>query len=221
MDFSSILPYDVTDKLLKEGLKGVKNRIEKQKENKAIGIIIWDDIANAMKDLDPAMDGGMLNGSMLACWANHSKGLESLRYRDGVCQYLLASSERVAWFQEAVKDYYSWALTNNNKHNNESDVKKLLLLRRRLNNPEEFLLENGVVVHNCQHMFHTNCLINEIKKHASAQKLMNIEELRRKDPKVYDEVISKECPLCGEVMINSIDTPFTNVEEKEFWNAHN
>lgn len=72
----------------------------------------------------------------------------------------------------------------------------------------------------CQHMFHTNCLIQEIKKHASNTRILKIDQLLVKisqndmnSTKELDEIISKECPLCGDIMIDSIDLSFSKSEE--------
>eukprot|EP01080_Neovahlkampfia_damariscottae_P010520 gene10520-3042_t len=69
----------------------------------------------------------------------------------------------------------------------------------------------------CEHMFHSNCLINEIKKHVSTSKIQKIEELleiKKLNPSnqqnidLLEQLISKECPLCGDIMISSISKEF-------------
>lgn len=112
----------------------------------------------------------------------------------------------------------------------------------------------------CQHMFHTDCLIEEIQKHVSRSKGEKILELNNKrkrliesgqlnnltmatpatpetdqlsnptsaftntssgntikdEMKELDDLISSECPFCGEIMISSIDTPFVDEDDGEY-----
>jgi len=112
----------------------------------------------------------------------------------------------------------------------------------------------------CQHMFHTDCLIEEIQKHVSRSKGEKIVELNNKrkrliesgqlnnltmatpatpetdhlsnptsaftnpssgntikdEMKELDDLISAECPFCGEIMISSIDTPFVDEDDGEY-----
>lgn len=57
----------------------------------------------------------------------------------------------------------------------------------------------------CKHKFHTDCLIELLKQYG-------IDEIR-------NEVLSNECPLCGELMIKSIHIPLVHPNEKDdSWN---
>lgn len=105
----------------------------------------------------------------------------------------------------------------------------------------------------CQHMFHVDCLVEEIQKHVTKSKGARITELYakykrlqesgqlnslsftaqpsdadnaspglnvlREEMRELDDILSTECPFCGEIMINSIDAPFIseNDEEIESW----
>lgn len=90
----------------------------------------------------------------------------------------------------------------------------------------------------CCHKFHTDCLIDQILPHLSKSKQKRIAEIqaelsKKQDEEVksidskslklsrrdllrqeLEELIGFECPLCGEMMIKLIDTPF--IEDAEF-----
>lgn len=85
----------------------------------------------------------------------------------------------------------------------------------------------------CSHAFHADCLLREMNKHLSAaekakikelqEKLrplsqsglsQNDQELRDKLQAELDNIIAAECPLCGSVMIQSINKPFISKEEE-------
>lgn len=100
------------------------------------------------------------------------------------------------------------------------------------------ILAQEFYVFPCQHMFHTECLVNEVKKHSSSSKNAKIDELMRKRKEFVQEkddsqekqkqdnlreleqLISSECPLCGTVMINSIDAQFVDSNDPDVstWN---
>lgn len=94
----------------------------------------------------------------------------------------------------------------------------------------------------CSHTFHADCLLSEVgmmmvynyqmKKHFSASEKAKIEglltklralnvnsqndqEMRDKLQSEIDGIVAAECPLCGSVMIQSINKPFISKEEEE------
>jgi len=69
-------------------------------------------------------------------------------------------------------------------------------------------------------------LISEMKRHLTTKKVEKIDEILKKmessssDPDLsrqLDDIISRECPLCGDAMINSIDTPFEKFDDLNSW----
>ena len=114
-------------------------------------------------------------------------------------------------------------------------------------NCQKNILTKDFYLFPCQHMFHTDCLIDEIEKFVSRSKAERILELNAKRKKLMiesnpvmqtasdndtmnsavsntardemkelDDLISSECPFCGDIMINSIDTAFVDEDDPEF-----
>jgi hypothetical protein len=113
-------------------------------------------------------------------------------------------------------------------------------------NCKKSVIQTEFYIFPCQHMFHTNCLIYEIKKFplddntfdvkkitTTFQERLNLlKQLKQTDQsnnnnfnilqqnyneksKLLDDLISKECPLCGIININSIDKSFYDVNNKD------
>uniref|UniRef100_A0AAY4AWJ0 Vacuolar protein sorting-associated protein 18 homolog n=1 Tax=Denticeps clupeoides TaxID=299321 RepID=A0AAY4AWJ0_9TELE len=85
----------------------------------------------------------------------------------------------------------------------------------------------------CGHMFHYDCLFQEVTPHLSAYKQNKLEDLQKKlsaDDAIslgkghvsreqiksdMDDIIASECVYCGELMIKSIDKPFIDPQRFE------
>lgn len=75
------------------------------------------------------------------------------------------------------------------------------------------LLAREFYVFPCQHAFHSDCLVNEMLSLADAKLRKEIEGLQSqiqkdKNYEKLDAIVSAECLLCGENMINSVDESF-------------
>lgn len=110
---------------------------------------------------------------------------------------------------------------------------------------EETLLfgENPFYIFPCKHYFHTDCLMQYMKKWCSSRAMKRAQELQkrilvlsqevistksnesRQNLNLYrqelDSIIASECLLCGDRMIDSIDSGFIDydgeMEEIESW----
>jgi vacuolar protein sorting-associated protein 18 len=113
-------------------------------------------------------------------------------------QDMIDSTKNAKMIREDIQQlkYQFGFITKNSKCSSENCYQSVL--------STEFYMFPG-----CEHVFHTNCLIQEIKKHASSNKIQKMDELlQKKDMKVLESIISKECPLCGDIMIQSISKEF-------------
>lgn len=84
------------------------------------------------------------------------------------------------------------------------------------------LLPKAFFVFPCQHAFHASCLLNQTLKAANAWTRRRIKELLKdiknrkgKQEEILDSLISEECILCGQHMVNSIDLPFVEEHERD------
>ncbi|OAF70681.1 Vacuolar protein sorting-associated protein 18, partial [Intoshia linei] len=84
----------------------------------------------------------------------------------------------------------------------------------------ELLDINEFYLFSCSHIFHTDCLYDEIKKYGSENinhKLFELrlsflktkEEIQRKKFRIQiDEILCQECVYCGNIIIELVDKPF-------------
>jgi vacuolar protein sorting-associated protein 18 len=108
-------------------------------------------------------------------------------------------------------------------------------------NCKKSIVQKEFYIFPCQHMFHTLCLINEIKKFPLDEKIFNVDKIMKiwnersilmkqiktenqnnvvnlqlslnEKNKLLDDLIGLECPLCGFIQINSIDKSFLLVDD--------
>ncbi|KAH6568440.1 hypothetical protein BASA60_008625 [Batrachochytrium salamandrivorans] len=93
------------------------------------------------------------------------------------------------------------------------------------------LMTRQFMAFSCQHSFHTDCLIDVIVRDSvRGKKIMHLRSEIEKDAKnqvsslsesnraalknELNDLVSQECILCGELMIKTIDTPFTTIGEE-------
>lgn len=87
---------------------------------------------------------------------------------------------------------------------------------------EEPLQTRKFFVYPCGHTIHTDCIIKEILKSNDYSLKLKIESMQKRlaaekmvvRSDELDELLSKRCPLCSEITINSIDEPWRKDESE-------
>lgn len=139
-------------------------------------------------------------------------------------------SKYISEFNSEIKDLKNdMADATNNAILIRSDIKDLVHRREIIEAKDKCDAEKclqGILTRKefylfpCKHKFHTDCLINQLKKHGTSQLGNRLDELEKQRNDLQklrelDEILSNECPLCGELMIKSIHIPLLQANEKD------
>lgn len=154
-------------------------------------------------------------------------------FKDAICKSLEIYNQNINQLNDDMKDATESA---GRIHKDISNLKRKNCVVESVKNCylcEIPLLTRSFYVFPCTHMFHTACLVKEITQYLSKRKaeevsklynvLLNLKDedqirtdVYRKAKSQLDEIIAEECLMCGEYMIQSIDTPFLPRDEDEF-----
>ena len=154
-------------------------------------------------------------------------------FKDAICKSLEIYNQNINQLNDDMKDATDSAERIHNDINNLKRKNCVVESSKNCYLCDIPLLTRSFYVFPCSHMFHTACLVKEITGYLSKRKaeevskiykiLLNLKdedqtrtESYRRAKSQLDEIIAEECLMCGEYMIQSIDTPFLPRDEEEF-----
>mmetsp|Transcript_11492 Transcript_11492/g.17010 ORF Transcript_11492/g.17010 Transcript_11492/m.17010 type:complete len:1082 (-) Transcript_11492:1766-5011(-) len=92
------------------------------------------------------------------------------------------------------------------------------------------VLSKEFVVFPCHHIFHMPCLLTYMSKHAddaTRARLAALKDAKKKGGDIdkrhadFEELMMKECPLCGDLMVQTIDMSFIDEDDEGGWSILN
>lgn len=154
-------------------------------------------------------------------------------FKDAICKSLEVYNQNINQLNDDMKDATESAERIHNDINNLKRKNCVVESSKNCYLCDIPLLTRSFYVFPCSHMFHTACLVKEITQYLSERKsdqvskiykrLLNLKdedqtrtESYRRAKSELDDIIAEECLMCGEYMIQSIDTPFLPRDEDMF-----